>query len=565
VRNLTPTHWPVEKLVRSFAEGEIAIPEIQREYVWDDDQVKDLLDSIDNDYPCGSIILWEPGKRDAKLIRDLIKPEKLKWHDDRKRMPKYFLLDGQQRITSLASILMNRERFREMLPDLEPEDLPSRLYGNLRQFPREIIAMSDGQALGRDDWMSLNDLFDPIQAGNPQITALKDDHKQRIYEYVQRIRNYQFAVEIIHERDYATVGKIFERVNSSATQLEGAEIHLARIVPYWTGIAAKFRKFCDELARRDYDLDITFLMRSITALQCGVGKIEKLANKVTGTDKHGNTHVTERELEQTWTSAKKAINQVVKTLESKLLLDKTKFIPSKNVLVPLVYYAAKDKSATLSHRDIVRFFVFAQLSGYYSQATETRLTRTIKDLNSSNGTIREALRDMVTTMTLEAKQEYPRLKIKPERVCGSPAKNPLVLLMYILMRQSGASDFHDGKITLDKISPKETHLHHIFPWDFMMKDKRALKMRELNEYSPAEYRAIVNDIANLTFLRHSTNGSIGKSEPADYLKDIPADIRKLHFIPDDPALWRPERYEDFLDARRLLIAKEINRLLKSLK
>jgi hypothetical protein len=564
MRHLTPTHWTVEKLVQSFANGEIAIPEIQREYVWDDDQVKNLLDSIDNDYPCGSIILWEPGRSDAKLVRDLIKPERRKRYEDNKRTPKYFLLDGQQRITSLASILMNRERFREMLPDLEPEDLPSRLYGNLRRFPNEIMAMSDGQAMGRENWMLLNDLFDPMQAGNPQIAALKEDQKRKIYEYVQRIRNYQFAVEIIHERDYATVGKIFERVNSSATQLEGAEIHLARIVPYWKGIAGKFREFCDQLAARDYDLDITFLMRSITSVQCGVGKIEKLANKVTGTDKHGNKLVTERELDQSWTTAKKAIERVVKVLETELLLDKTKFIPSKNVLVPLVYYAANDKSSSLSHKDIVRFFVFAQLSGFYSESTETRLTRTIKDLNGSNGTIREALRDLVSAMRWEAKQEYPRLKIKPEDVCGSPGKNPLVLLMYILMRQKDASDFLDGKVTLDLISPKETHLHHIFPWDFMMKDKRALKMCEMNGFSRGEYREIVNDIANLTFLRQSTNSSIGKCEPAEYLKDIPADIRRTHFIPDDPAIWHPERYEDFLEARRTLIADGINRFLRSL-
>ena len=101
MHHLTSDHWTVEKLVRSFEDGEIAIPEIQREYVWDDDQVKNLLDSIDNDYPCGSVILWEPGKKDAKLVRDLIKPERRKRYEDSKRNPKYFLLDGQQRMTSL--------------------------------------------------------------------------------------------------------------------------------------------------------------------------------------------------------------------------------------------------------------------------------------------------------------------------------------------------------------------------------------------------------------------------------------------------------------------------------
>jgi hypothetical protein len=564
MHHLTSDHWTVEKLVRSFAEGEIAIPEIQREYVWDDEQVKNLLDSIDNDYPCGSVILWEPGKKDAKLVRDLIKPERRRRYEDSKRNPKYFLLDGQQRITSLASILMNREKFCEMLPDLEPDDLPSRLYGNIKLFPREVMALSDGQSLVRDNWMLMNDLFDPLQAGRPEIAILRDEQKRKIHEYVQRIRNYQFAVEIIHERDYATVGKIFERVNSSATQLEGAEIHLARIVPYWKGIAGKFREFSDELAVRDYDLDITFLMRSITAIQCGVGKIEKLANMVTSTDKHGAKLVTEKQLDSTWQIAKKAINRIVKILETELLLDKTKFIPSKNVLVPLVHYAAKETSATLSQKDIVRFFVYAQLSGYYSQSTETKLTRSIKDLNSSDGTIREALSDLVTSIKWEARQEYPRLKIKARDVYGPPGKNPLVLLMYILMRQQQASDFYDHKITLDQVGPSETQLHHIFPWDFMMKDARAVRMSEKMGYTRGDYRALVNDIANLTFLRQATNVSIGKQEPSEYLKDIPPDVRSAHFIPSDPSLWPPERFEDFLDARQRLIADACNRFLKSL-
>ncbi len=81
-----------------------------------------------------------------------------------------------------------------------------------------------------------------------------------------------------------------------------------------------------------------------------------------------------------------------------------------------------------------------------------------------------------------------------------------------------------------------------------MKDKRALKMCESNRYNRGDYRAIVNDIANLTFLRQSTNSSIGNLEPAVYLRDIPAEIRRAHFNPDDPVIWNPERYEDFLDA-----------------
>ena len=77
MKHLISDNKTVEDLVRLFAEGDIAIPEIQREFVWDDDQVKELIDSIDEGFPCGAIILWEPRNRDKKLFRDLIKPELL--------------------------------------------------------------------------------------------------------------------------------------------------------------------------------------------------------------------------------------------------------------------------------------------------------------------------------------------------------------------------------------------------------------------------------------------------------------------------------------------------------
>ena len=132
------------------------------------------------------------------------------------------------------------------------------------------------------------------------------------------------------------------------------------------------------------------------------------------------------------------------------------------------------------------------------------------------------------------------------------------------MRRQGAADVIDDRITLDQISPKEMHIHHIFPWDFMMKDKKALRICEKIGYSRGSYRAIVNDLANLTFLRQSTNSSIGKQDPAEYLAAVPEGTRREHLIPGNQALWAPDRYEDFLDTRRRLISEAINSFLKDL-
>jgi hypothetical protein len=89
---LIPTQLSVSELMDDFFKGRIAIPEIQRDVVWDSDQVKELFDSIYQIYPCGSLIFWEPRLRDGKLMREIIRPEMLAYYKN--RLPKYFLIVG---------------------------------------------------------------------------------------------------------------------------------------------------------------------------------------------------------------------------------------------------------------------------------------------------------------------------------------------------------------------------------------------------------------------------------------------------------------------------------------
>src|ERR1700736_3623033 len=106
INRLMPRHIAVPHLVSEFADGNLAIPEIQRDVVWKPDQVKELISSVFRRYPCGSLIFWEPRERDANLVRAMIRPERLKQYNG--QLPRYFLLDGQQRITALASVLLPR-------------------------------------------------------------------------------------------------------------------------------------------------------------------------------------------------------------------------------------------------------------------------------------------------------------------------------------------------------------------------------------------------------------------------------------------------------------------------
>jgi hypothetical protein len=175
------------------------------------------------------------------------------------------------------------------------------------------------------------------------------------------------------------------------------------------------------------------------------------------------------------------------------------------------------------------------------------------------------MQDLLAVAVREARQEYRGLKISYKQIAGLPSKNVILLLMYIIMRKKGATDFGSEAASLDQISPEQLQLHHIFPFDFMMKDSKGAEYQKAKQLSLSEYREQVNDIANLTFISQTKNVSIGNAAPWEYLpNETTRELRKAHFIPENRDFWKPENFGKFLDARRKLLAQAMNSLIKSL-
>lgn len=557
MENLITTVKSVSEIIDDFRHEQLAVPEIQRDVVWSGDQIKSLIDSVTRGYPCGSLILWEPREKDKALVKSMIRPERLAANGN--VVPRYFLLDGQQRITALASVLLKREIVRELLAEMD-EDLPFIFARIGKHLPYELEATADA-AGSRFPWILLNRLFDGSFRNDPNFRQLHADTIDQIQEHVQQVRDYKFPVQIIRDRDYPSVGEIFTRVNSAGTQLTGAEIHLARIVPHWKGITKEFRGYRKELVSKKYDLDLTFLMRSITVIECDVPQIKKLADRISK-DKPSRVH-----LNKTWKHARGAIDRTIKTLQQGLSLDKSKFFTSKNALVPLVYSLAKVKQPGTLQRSVLRFFILSQLSEHYGGGAETALRKDFRSLTDSTLSPKQALADLAESVNREARQSYRGLNIKPGDVEGLSSKNVLVLLMYILMRQRGATDWGAGRpARLDQIEPRKIQLHHLFPFDYMTKHKGIQRWYTDNYgYSQADFRREINDIANLTFLSQAKNVEIKENPPFQYLKnETTKEMRKAHFIPEDPHLWKTENFPKFLEARRRMLADAMSRLLKHL-
>ena len=91
--------WPIQTLLDKFGSKEIQIPELQRKYVWERRKIRNLLDSIYKDYPSGSILLWETDEKTELRDASVAIQEK------EERTRKYLLLDGQQRLTSLLTVI----------------------------------------------------------------------------------------------------------------------------------------------------------------------------------------------------------------------------------------------------------------------------------------------------------------------------------------------------------------------------------------------------------------------------------------------------------------------------
>lgn len=88
-------NYTVETLLSNIKSGSIAIPEMQRPFVWDSSKVRDLVDSLYKGFPVGYIIVWQ--NPDVKL------------KDGTKSSGKKVLIDGQQRITAMAAAIVGQE------------------------------------------------------------------------------------------------------------------------------------------------------------------------------------------------------------------------------------------------------------------------------------------------------------------------------------------------------------------------------------------------------------------------------------------------------------------------
>jgi hypothetical protein len=509
--NVETTMSPVESLVEMVHRRALELPEIQRGYVWYRSQVRDLLDSLYRGYPVGTILIWQT---DQPVHAQPLATR----HGDGALEPVRFLLDGQQRLTSLTKV------FKDGEPDI--------------RFNLETEEFQVSNAAIRRDprWVPVSEVF---QKGAIAVAMerglIQGPDAQTVLNRLNRlehIRTYQVPVHVLKGFDYEEVTDIFVRVNSKGTRLREAELAIARLAFRIPGmVTEQLKAFEEELDAVGYDIDLRFLVRCLTAVATGQSRFGPLGN------------VAEAELRAAWTRTRKAVEHFLNLLNRNLGIESIDWLPSINAIVVPVAYLARVGARDPDVNGLLRWFLLSSTWQRYAVSAETTLDQDLRALNEPHP---------FRALEEDLHRRIGRVEVTAADLDDAGVTSPFFLVTYLACRQRGATDWWTGvKLSSTNLGTAHTlELHHIFP-----------KAVIADKYPQRD----VNELANLAFLSAAANREIGRKEPGQYLPGIARERLEQQFVPMDERLWTVDRFQDFLAARRELLAAGINEVFRALE
>jgi hypothetical protein len=510
--------------------GAYALPEFQRGYVWNGNQVRELMNSLYRRYPVGGLLVWLTKTEEAEARGD----QRLSAGNVR------LILDGQQRVTSLYGIIKGRP--------------PDFFQGNAKAFTDLYFHMGDesfefyGPVKMRDDpyWVSVTNL---MQEGlSPFIRLIGDTHelKGRMPELIERlnqlrsIRDVNLHIEEVTGPDKTVdvVVDIFNRVNSGGTKLSKGDLALARVCAEWPDARRELRAILADWDKAGFEFKMDWLLRNVNVVTTGEALFTGLKD------------VGPEEFQQGLKQTHRAVNYLLNIISGRLGLDHDRVLGGRYAFPIMCRWLVQNGGHFDGWKDrdmLLYWYVHTFIWGRFTGSTESVLNQDLAVMEDHEG----ALERLIEQLRLSRGD----LRIRPENFSGWSRGARFYPLLYLLTRVGSARDWGSGlplrADLLGKIN--RLQLHHIFPKSQLYK---------------CDYRlSEVNALANFCFLTQDTNLQIGNRLPEEYFPEVnrahPGALAS-QWVPMDPELWRPENYLEFLAARQRLLAEAGNSFLDDL-
>ncbi|WP_158842771.1 GmrSD restriction endonuclease domain-containing protein [Saccharothrix deserti] len=508
------TEREISALVGQIERGEIKLPEIQRGYVWKPTQVAKLIESLYRGYLSGSLLFWQtdetPQTRAAAIDRPVVQPA----------VVPLYLLDGQQRVTSLHRVLTDHPQ-AAIVFNVESEKFQNQSAATAKD-PR-WIKVYDVLKPGVDQWHLVSGLHER----NPDLTP--NDISKRL-QRLAAIPSHKFHMEVLRDFPYDEVTQIFVRVNSGGRPLKTSDLALATLSARWPGVLERLEGEAAYWTQRGFgDVDVTFLTRALTGAVLGRGlSAWSHARLVAATDD---------QLERGWNTVQRGLRHLVPLLQNNLGASHSRLLPSMIVLLPLIVLLGEREDEQLdgaSADGILYWFLAATVRNRYSGSTDTRLGQDIPAARMADP-VRRLLSNLGVSAT--------GLTITPQDLAGRSVGSPYFFLSFLVAKEAGAKDWWDSiGISAAAEGSQTLEYHHIHP-------QATLKSH------PAKYsKAEINDLANLAFISGKANRKISHRSPVDYFPTLGDQELTAHLIPLNEQLRHAAEYRSFLSVRRRLLA-----------
>lgn len=592
----------VENILGIIRNGEVAIPEIQRPFVWKGKQVRDLVDSLFRGYPAGYLIIWQ--NPDVKL------------KDGQTSVGKKILIDGQQRVTALMTAIDGREVLfddytsKQIKIAFNPwaEEGESTFEVQTPVHVKDKKWIPDISALfkpGFDDY----EFIEEYVAANPTVERKAINKKIKA---LQQIVHRQMGVIMLDANlGIDEVTEIFVRINSQGKILNEADFamskiaadskyggnllrkaidyfcHLAVEPTFYSSVARDAEFMATDYARemkwlRDdykeiYDPDYSDMLRVSMMHQFKRGRLRDLVSLLSGrdfADRSFKDSIMQESFEQLAAGVHNFISefntkQFVQAIESAGFVS-PKLLRSQ---LPLdfaytLYLLLRENGDAwgvnkIAIKNVVRkWFVFSVLTGRYSSSPESKMDRDIRGIMDKG--VVPYFSDIQAAELGDAFWNVNLVQMLETSSNTHPS-----FTVYV-----AAQVFFNDKSLLS--STPVAHLidngdvHHIFPKEYLKKAGVA--------------RSLYNQVANYTYLETPVNISIGKAAPNDYFGRAArqcqdgrievgticdavelAENLQTNCVPADVVNWSIDDYESkFLPARRKMMAEKIRKYYEAL-
>lgn len=518
-------------LINEIQKGIIKIPKFQRDFVWTIDKTAQLLDSILKGYPIGTFILWQTDER----INDIKNVGNLDIPDTPDGMKVQYVLDGQQRITSLFAAFLGAHI--QKVGEKKITD-----YSNIVVNLDVDINDNDGQVITEEPlgekYLSLSDVLNFSYSKAKELSSkFSEDELEIINEYSTAFKTYEFSTVVLRKEDIDSAIEVFTRINTGGQTLTLFEIMSAKTYdePQKFDMQVKWDHFIKELKEIKYEGISSSVILSLLSLILSRTK-ECKRKTILALDKQN--------IINEWDSVISALKSSVDYFRTTYRIPVSQLLPYDSLLVPFAYFfhQNKDKPNAEQRKFLEEFFWRVSLSYRYSSSTESKLAQDIKRIDHILKSKRPEYSDM--NVYLDSAQQLIDTNFSAG---NSYCKAVLCLLAY-----QEPKDFQDnGKVILDnswlKVASSKNY-HHFFPKAYL-KNKTVLNS---------------NSLMNITFVSdHLNKRKIGAKAPSQYIADFQDENSQInkslqsHFIDIEGFGIESNDYETFLQSRAKLIYAEL--------